>query len=73
VGALFLFVLNVGGLSMGPVIPGFLDDHVFHNPRMIGYSLSITIAFAAVMMAILLGFTRRHYREHYRMLLESGH
>ena len=73
VGALFLFVLNVGGLSMGPVLPGFLDDHVFHDPKMIGYSLSITIAFAAVMMAILLGSTRRHYREHYRMLLESGH
>jgi MFS family permease len=72
VGALFLFVLNVVGLSIGPVLPGYLDDHVFHDPKAVGMSLSITVALGAVMMVILLGSTRPAYRRHYRMLLDGA-
>ena len=72
VGALFLFVLNLVGLTLGPWLPGYLDDHVFHDPKMIGYSLSITVALGAVMMLVLLGATRPFYRRHYKMLLDQA-
>jgi MFS family permease len=72
VGALFLFVLNVVGLSIGPVLPGYLDDHVFHDPKAVGTSLAITVAIGAVMMLLLLGSTRPAYRRHYRMLLDGA-
>lgn len=72
VGALFLLVLNIGGLSVGPLLPGFLDDHVFHDAKMIGTSLSITVALSAALMAILLGWAQRHYRRHFRAMLESA-
>jgi len=72
VGALFLFVLNLVGLTLGPWLPGYLDDHVFHDPKMIGYSLSITVALGAVMMLALLGSTRPFYRRHYKMLLDQA-
>ena len=65
VGALFLLVLNVIGLNIGPVLPGFLDDHLFRDPNKIGYSLSITIALSALFMLALLAATRRSYRERY--------
>ena len=33
VSALYLFLLNLGGLSLGPLLPGFLNDRLFHNGR----------------------------------------
>jgi MFS family permease len=72
VGALFLCVLNVIGLGIGPVLPGFLDDHVFHDPKAVGTSLAITVTIGALMMITLLGLTRPHYRRHYRMLLDGA-
>jgi MFS family permease len=72
VGALFLFVLNLVGLTIGPWLPGFLDDHVFHDQKMIGFSLAITVALGAGAMAILLGSTRAAYRRHYGMLLSEA-
>lgn len=72
VGALFLFVLNLVGLTLGPWLPGFLDDHVFNDPKAVGTSLSITVAIGAVMMLVLLGSTRPAYRRHYRMLLDGA-
>lgn len=50
VSALFLFLLNLGGLTLGPLMPGLLNDRLFHNGRMVGASLAITIGSAAVLM-----------------------
>ena len=61
---MFLLILNLGGLTIGPVLPGLLNDRVFHNGNMIGYSLSITIALSAAGMLILLWETCRAYRRH---------
>ncbi|HEX5431179.1 MAG TPA: MFS transporter [Bryobacteraceae bacterium] len=63
VGALFLFVLNLGGLTLGPLLPGYFNDHLFHDPRMIGPSLALTLEIASVLMLILLAATRKPYRE----------
>jgi MFS family permease len=68
VSAFYLFCLNLGGLSIGPLMPGVLDDHVFHSEAAIGTSLAITIAAGAVLMLIAFASTQRPYRNHYRML-----
>jgi len=68
VSAFYLFCLNLGGLSIGPLMPGLLDDHVFHSEAAIGTSLAITIAAGAVLMLIAFASTQRPYRNHYRML-----
>jgi MFS family permease len=68
VSALYLFILNIGGLSLGPLLPGVFNDYLFHNGRMIGYSLAITMGGAAVLMLITLLAAYRHYRDHYQMM-----
>jgi MFS family permease len=71
VSALYLFVLNIGGLSLGPLLPGVFNDYLFHNGKMIGYSLSITMGGAAVLMLITFLLSYRHYRTHYQMMVET--
>jgi MFS family permease len=46
VSAVMLFVLNIGGLGLGLLLPGLLDDRLFHDENMVGYSLAITAAIA---------------------------
>jgi MFS family permease len=64
VSALFLFLLNLGGLSLGPLLPGLLNDRLFHNGQMIGASLAITIGLTAVLMLAAFRATYRAYRAH---------
>jgi MFS family permease len=71
VSALYLFILNIGGQSLGPLLPGVFNDYLFHNGKMIGYSLSMTMGGAAVLMLITFLTTYRHYRAHYRMMLST--
>jgi MFS family permease len=68
VSALYLFILNIGGQSLGPLLPGVFNDYLFHNGKMIGYSLAITMGGAAVLMLITLAAAYRHYRAHYQMM-----
>jgi MFS family permease len=68
VSALFMFTLNMGGIGLGPLIPGVLNDHVFHNERMIGPSVSITVALACACMLVIFPLTYSHYRRDYRAL-----
>ena len=68
VSALFLFVLNLGGIGLGPLIPGVLNDHLFKNERMLGPSVSLTIVLASLCMLVVFPATYRHYRRDYRAL-----
>jgi MFS family permease len=65
VSALYLFALNLGGLSLGPLMPGVFADYLFQNPKMIGAGLALTMAVSAVLMLIVISATRRPYRKHY--------
>ena len=65
VSALFLFILSLGGLSLGPLLPGLLNDYYFHDEKKIGASLALTIATASILMLLLFRATYRSYREHY--------
>ncbi len=68
VSAFYLFCLNLGGLSLGPLMPGVLNDYVFHSEAALGTSLAITIGAGAVLMLIAFAATQRPYRDHYRLL-----
>ncbi|MBZ5696210.1 MAG: MFS transporter [Acidobacteriia bacterium] len=71
VSALFMFVLNLGGIGLGPLIPGVLNNYFFRNERMLGPSVSITIAMASACMLVILPLTYRHYRRDYHALNSS--
>jgi MFS family permease len=72
VSALYLFFLNLGGLGLGPLMPGLLNDRLFHNGQMIGSSLAITIGVSAVLMLAAFRMTYRSYRTEYQAMLASA-
>jgi MFS family permease len=63
VSALYLFVVNLVGLMMGPTATGFLADYVFKDPNSIGYAASIVGTVCAALAAIIFAFLLRSYRE----------
>jgi MFS family permease len=65
VSALFMFILNFGGIVLGPLLPGVLNDRFFRSGRMVGPSVSISIVFASLCMLVILPLTYRHYRRDY--------
>lgn len=67
VSALFLFILSLGGLSLGPLLPGLLTDYVFQSEKSIGVALALTIAVSAILMGITFWATYRPYRMHFLM------
>ena len=68
VSALYLFILNLGGLTLGPLMPGVFADYLFKDPKMIGAGLSLTMAVAGVLMLVIILATRRPYRRDYRQM-----
>jgi MFS family permease len=62
VSALFLLILSLGGPSLGPLLPGLLNDYVFRNEKMIGPSLAITISTTSALMLIIFRAVYRPYR-----------
>jgi MFS family permease len=72
VGALFLFILNLGGLTLGPLLPGVFADYVFRDPKMIGTGLAITLASSGALLFVIISATRRPYRYHYRQMHSQG-
>lgn len=73
VSALFLFLLNLGGLSLGPLMPGLLNDRLFHSEQMLGASLALTIGTASVLMLAAFRASYRAYRmDDRRMAAQAG-
>ena len=48
VSAILLLSLNLLGLTLGTLLPGLLDDRLFHDEQMLGSSIAITAAVATV-------------------------
>jgi MFS family permease len=69
VSALMIFAINVGGLTMGPWLVGLLNDIL--GPKMVGYSLAITVGLASLASASLFRATYGPYRIHYKMMHEG--
>jgi MFS family permease len=70
VSAVYLFVVNALGLGVGPTLVPLLNDHLFHDPSKIRYSLIIVVFLAALAAIILLMLVRPIYRQ---KLAESAH
>jgi MFS family permease len=68
IGALQVFTLNLFGLILGPFLPGFFNDYVFHDPKMVGVSVALTVGLASLLSALLFYVTWRPYREHYAQM-----
>jgi MFS family permease len=63
VSAVYLFVINALGLGLGPTLVPLLNEHLFHDPMKIRYSLNIVVFGAAVTAVILLQLVRPIYRQ----------
>ena len=68
VSALYLFLLNLGGQTLGPLMPGVFNDRLFHDPKAVGASLAITMGTSAILMIAAFRSTYRHYRADCEML-----
>jgi MFS family permease len=71
ISALFLFILSLGGLSLGPLVPGLLTDYFFHSEQRIDSALALTIGCGSVLMGIIFWASCRPYRKHFRMAQTS--
>lgn len=60
--AVILFIANFGGLTLGPLLPGMLNDYVFLSEAALGRSLAITLTIPTLAAAIVFGWTRPAYR-----------
>jgi MFS family permease len=61
--ALYLFVVNLIGLGLGPTLVALSTDYIFGSPEMVGYSLLLVTSFAMAGSALLLGKCLPHYRK----------
>ena len=68
VGALQVFTLNLFGLILGPFLPGFFNDYLFKDPKIVGVSLALTVGLASLLSALLFYATRRPYRAHHTQM-----
>jgi MFS family permease len=64
ISALFLLILNLGGLTLGPLLPPFFSDYVFRSEQMIGRGLAVSIGSGSLLMLLSFVLTCRFYRAH---------
>jgi MFS family permease len=72
VSALYLFILNLGGLTLGPLLPGVFTDYLFKDQKMVGASIALTMAISGAIMLTIYLVTLRPYRAHYQMMQQFG-
>lgn len=63
ISALFLFILNLGGLTLGPLLPALFNDYIFKSGDMVGTSVAISIGMAATLATILFRLVYGPYRK----------
>jgi len=71
VSAFFLFILNLCGYPLGTMLPGVFNNYFFHDEKMLGPSMSLTISIGAVLMLVLFVLTIRPYKRHFQMMAAS--
>ena len=62
ISAIYLFVINLVGLGVGPTAVALVTDHVFHNDNMVRYSLLIVSTGAYLLSMLLWGLGLKPYR-----------
>lgn len=61
--ALFIAIISIAGLTIGPSFPAFLTDFVFQDPAMVKYSLALTMAIFAPIAALFFALGMKPMRE----------
>jgi hypothetical protein len=61
--SVFLFCITVLGGSFGPLAVGTITDFVFHNDKMVGYSIAIVLCVMMPLALTLLRFSLTPLRE----------
>jgi MFS family permease len=61
--AIYLFVVNLIGLGIGPTAVALTTDYVFHNDNKVNYSILIVCAAAHVLSTLLLWLGLKPFRE----------
>ncbi len=59
--AVYLFIVNLLGLALGPQILAIFTDYVFKDEMMVHYSLASTAFLAKLLSVVLLAICLRHY------------
>jgi MFS family permease len=72
VSAVMLLVLNLFGLTLGTLLPGLLDDRLFHNDQMLGASIAITAGIASSIGAVTALVTFAPYRRDFAAMHTPG-
>ncbi|MFO1095228.1 MAG: MFS transporter [Planctomycetaceae bacterium] len=60
--AIYLFVINIIGMSLGPFFTALLTEHVFHDPKALNYSLLIVGGASYLIATVLLAISLQRYR-----------
>jgi MFS family permease len=66
--AFVMFVLNLGGISLGAYAPGFFNDYVFHSEKAIGPSLALTVGISSLLQFVVLSSIFGAYRRDYERI-----
>jgi MFS family permease len=64
ISAFFLLILNLGGLTLGPLFPALFSDYFFQSEQKIGIALAISIGMSSIVMLVTFLLTCRPYRTH---------
>ena len=71
--AVYLFIVNLIGLGLGPTAVALVTDYVFHDDHMLRWSILIVGSFANIVAIALLASGLRSYREsHARLRSATG-
>lgn len=61
--AIYLFIVSIIGLGIGPVSVSLVTDYVFKDPNDLRYSLALVPLFTMALALICLQMVRKHYPE----------
>jgi MFS family permease len=65
VSAFYLVSISLAGLTIGPVVPPLISDHLFHSPARIGEALMLTVCVVAILSIVLFLAGRPAYARRY--------
>jgi MFS family permease len=71
--ALVMFILSMGGMGFGSLLPGFFNDYLFRDELALGKSLLLTFALASALGVILFRASFASYRRHQEALERQIH
>ncbi|MEC4592141.1 MFS transporter [Nitrospirillum amazonense] len=70
--ACYIASSNLLAATFGPLLVGVLNDHVFHDPMMIGRSIAIVAPGGFAVAALILAAGRRSYRSTLSLVAADG-